>query len=527
MKKPEGDKPKETKFEAAYDSIAEVLPDILYVMDMDGYLVRWNKATEKLTGYSSEELSKMHVLDVFPEEDRKGLAEELVRLFKEGKGNGAAGLLTKDGKLIPVAWNAAVLKNSKGDIIGLTGILRDITELKRAEEERAKAVEKVKRETIEESVALLEQRAKKLTDSRTAMIHMLKSLDKTSKELAAAREYTDNIIESMVDALIVVGPDFKIKTINKATSDLLGYEEDELIGKLVATIFAEEEEEEDSIFKGTRLKKLIEEGAVRDYDMEYRTKKGGMIPVSFSGSVMRDKEGELVGIVGIAHDMREIERLMAEEKEFAAERAKAEERGRLALGLHDDLAQSLASLVLKADLLRSRLPPSREKIDKEVFHLRELGSKTLRDLRELMLQLKASQSRELDLTPTLRRYIKNFIRTYRIPTELKIKGKSKKFPSDWAFSVLSIIREAFNNIARHAHASRASVRLEFKSDKLEIMIEDNGRGFDLQRVQQGMASGSKLGLAGMQERAKQLRGELTITTALGEGTKIEATIPYA
>lgn len=149
---------------------------------------------------------------------------------------------------------------------------------------------------------------------------------KTSRdELLSAKDYTDNIIKSMIDTLIVVDPDARIKTINKATSDLLGYKEDELIGKSVATIFAEE----DSIFKGTGLKELIEKGSIKDYDLTYKTKDGEKIPVSFSGSVMRDKEGELVGIVGIARDMREIKRLMQKEKEFAvAAAAAAAERKR-------------------------------------------------------------------------------------------------------------------------------------------------------------------------------------------------------
>ena len=104
----------------------------------------------------------------------------------------------------------------------------------------ATAAEKARREAIEESMAALEEKARKLTDSRTAMIHMLKSLDKKGHDLADARDYTDNIIESMIDTLIVIDPDGKIRSINKAFSDLLGYTEAELIGKPVATVFEEE-----------------------------------------------------------------------------------------------------------------------------------------------------------------------------------------------------------------------------------------------------------------------------------------------
>ncbi|MDA3792403.1 MAG: PAS domain S-box protein, partial [Elusimicrobia bacterium] len=135
---------------------------------------------------------------------------------------------------------------------------------------------------------------------------MTEDLRKSRDEILAARDYTDNIIKSMVDTLIVVNSEAMIKTVNQATQDLLGYKKDELIGKPVGIIFAEEEEEEeDTLFKGTRWEKLLKEGSVRDYDMVYRTKNGKKIPVSLSGSVMRDKEENLVGIVGIARDIRE------------------------------------------------------------------------------------------------------------------------------------------------------------------------------------------------------------------------------
>ena len=146
-----------------------------------------------------------------------------------------------------------------------------------------------------------------------------------SGKIDEAREYADNIVHSMIDTLVVIEPDGNIRTVNQATLDLLGYEEEELTGKLVTTIFAEEEEEV-SVFKGTKLTKLIEEGSIHDYDMTYLTITGEEIPVSFSGSVMRDKDGELIGIVGIARDMREIKRLMQKEKELAAaERKRADE----------------------------------------------------------------------------------------------------------------------------------------------------------------------------------------------------------
>lgn len=124
----------------------------------------------------------------------------------------------------------------------------------------------------------------------------------------------NDIISTMTDSLILLSPSATIMTVNQYTLDLLGYKKSELIGQPVDTIFTGK-----IPFKGRRIGKFMEEDPVRDYEMTYKTKSGKRIPVSFSGSVMRNKEGELVGIVGIARDIAE--RKKAEEKERELTRA--------------------------------------------------------------------------------------------------------------------------------------------------------------------------------------------------------------
>ncbi|MFC1678941.1 PAS domain S-box protein [Elusimicrobiota bacterium] len=140
-------------------------------------------------------------------------------------------------------------------------------------------------------------------------------------ELSDAKDYTDNIIRSLTDTLLVIDPKGRIKTVNQATLDLLGYTEDEIIGKPVGMLLEEEGEEEEEeetalaetpLFKGERLKRLLKDGYIRDFEMNYLTKSGTIIPMLFSGSVMKDKEGKITSIVCIAKDIRE--RKSAEEK---------------------------------------------------------------------------------------------------------------------------------------------------------------------------------------------------------------------
>ncbi len=154
---------------------------------------------------------------------------------------------------------------------------------------------------------------------------MQEETERQKDELLVAKDYTDNILKSMVDTLIVVDPGCMIKTVNQATLNVLGYKENELDGKPASLIFDEE------IGTGM-LETLIREGSAENLDMHFKTKTGEIIPVSLSGSVMRDKKGNVTGAVAILRDMSEARNLMEKEKELAvaaasagAEKKKAEE----------------------------------------------------------------------------------------------------------------------------------------------------------------------------------------------------------
>ena len=143
---------------------------------------------------------------------------------------------------------------------------------------------------------------------------MAESLSSSRNELISAKDYTDNIIRSMTDTLIVISPDGHIETVNKAACTILGYEKKELIGQPFGKVISEEEEEEEEeeVFRGTKLAELVEKGSIVNMDVTYRAKDGRNIPMSLTGSAMRDKDGKLTGIVAAARDMREIQKFIAE-----------------------------------------------------------------------------------------------------------------------------------------------------------------------------------------------------------------------
>lgn len=135
-----------------------------------------------------------------------------------------------------------------------------------------------------------------------------RAFQETSRELAKTQDYTDNIIRSMLDSLIVINPEGRIERINKSALDILGYKERELIKKPITKIFSPKDV---TLFQGAQWQELLEKGFGRDFELTYVTKTGDRIPVSVSGSVMRDGEGKSEAVVAVVRDMRAMKALIA------------------------------------------------------------------------------------------------------------------------------------------------------------------------------------------------------------------------
>jgi PAS domain S-box-containing protein len=122
-------------------------------------------------------------------------------------------------------------------------------------------------------------------------------LKKSRQELVAAMEYTDNIIKSMINSLVVVNNDATIRTANEATYKMLNYAEGELLGKPFSTLFAE------GYYREIEVDDLINKGFTSNIETVYRTKNGRKIRVLFSGSIIFDAEGEFDGLLCVAQDI--------------------------------------------------------------------------------------------------------------------------------------------------------------------------------------------------------------------------------
>jgi diguanylate cyclase (GGDEF)-like protein/PAS domain S-box-containing protein len=144
------------------------------------------------------------------------------------------------------------------------------------------------------------------TKSEDEIGQLAASFNKMTEDLqrtTVSKDYVDNIVKSMVDTLIVVAPEGTIQMVNQATCDLLGYEQDELVGRSVETVFGEERTDSRTV-----IDDLIEKGCVSNVEKTYLAQDGTKVPVLFSGAVMREGNGRVQGLVCLAHDITERKR---------------------------------------------------------------------------------------------------------------------------------------------------------------------------------------------------------------------------
>jgi PAS domain S-box-containing protein len=140
-------------------------------------------------------------------------------------------------------------------------------------------------------------------------------------DIERERAYTENIISSMTDSLLILNPDATIKRTNKATERLLACKEDELVGESISKVF----KEEISLFEDVMMADLKANGPIIDMDMTYVSRENEEIPVSFSAAIMRGHEGRTGDMVCVARDLRQIKELIKTNKEKVRELESANE----------------------------------------------------------------------------------------------------------------------------------------------------------------------------------------------------------
>jgi len=203
--------------------------------------------------------------------------------------------------------------------------------------------------------------------------------------------------------------------------------------------------------------------------------------------------------------------------------AQEEERRRIARELHDQMGQNLTTLHLSLKSLHDAAPAQ---LQDAVLPLQDLAAQTARDLHRVALELRPPSLDDLGLVKAVR----NLATTWSVRCGIEVDLESSQyFPAgisaETETALYRIIQEALTNVAKHSRAKRVSIILLRAAAQVQIIIEDDGCGFDTSKPRRAADDKGGLGVSGIQERLSVLGGSLDIESAPQQGTTLIARIP--
>ncbi len=452
-------------FEQAAVGIAHVAPD--------GRFLRLNQRFCDIVDYTHDEMLALTFQDITHPDDLENDLEQVQQLL-DGKATSyflEKRYFRKDGKIVWVNLTVSLVHTDRGVPDYFVAVIEDITLRKQLQEER------------------------------------------------------DRILNTSQNLICIAGMDSWFKYLNPAWERVLGYTQEELLSRpFLDFIHPDDHAKNDS-----EVDQLAAGHPTIDFENRYIGKDGSIHTISWTATPMLEEQT----MYCIGRDISEqkqaekaLEAYQQRLKALAAELTLVEERERrrIAADLHDHVSQSLALARIQVGTARKVTSESRRNalLDEVSQSLLE----AIRDTRTLIFDLSSPILNELGLETAVSAWLRDQIGSHDgLQTEFFDDGQEKPLTEDVRAILFRNVRELLANVVRHAQANEVEVSLKRDGANIEIIVGDDGVGFDSQTAapQQNPASG--FGLFSIQERMADLGGSLVIESKPGQGCIVRLTAP--
>jgi PAS domain S-box-containing protein len=372
--------------------------------------------------------------------------------------------VTKAGKRINVSLTISPIKDSNGRIVGCSGIARDITERKMAEER--------------------------------------------------LREY-ERAVEGSGEMIAVVDREYRYLIANNQFLKMRNMTRKQVVGRFAHEVL------NNGFFESVVKPKLDEcfRGKVVRYETKYAYPELGERDISVSYFPIEGANGidRVACILQDITDRKQAEQALADmtRKLIAAQE---QERARIGRELHDDINQRLAMLTFELEQLKEN--PS--EVESRVQELRKATIDMSHDVQALSHDLHSSQLEYLGPVAGMRSWCKQFAERQRMQIDCRHDVRST-LPPEIGLCLFRVLQEALHNAVKHSGVKRIEVQLHEESGEIDLIVSDSGIGFDVEAGKKGKG----LGLTSMQERVRLLNGTIAIESKPMGGTTIRVRVPLA
>ena len=207
-------------------------------------------------------------------------------------------------------------------------------------------------------------------------------------------------------------------------------------------------------------------------------------------------------------------------------RAQEEERLRVSREIHDGPAQDIANLLFETSICERLIDVDKEEAKENLQTLRRHLKECLSDVRQVIFNLRPMALDDLGLVAAVAQFVHQLHERGLVSVSMTVEGVEAPLDAHVKAALFRIIQESLSNIAHHAEAKNASLRMLYTDAAVSILIEDNGKGFDAENAMERDASGNgHFGLLGMRERAMIIGAQFVVSSKPGQGTRIHVRFP--
>jgi len=201
--------------------------------------------------------------------------------------------------------------------------------------------------------------------------------------------------------------------------------------------------------------------------------------------------------------------------------AQEAERQRLSRQMHDGPAQALSNFILQTEIAMRLLDVDPAQAKDELGNLKVAAMGTFQKVRNFIFELRPMMLDDLGLIPTLRKYAEAFKEQTGLEVSVNISGKERRLESYIEVMVFRAMQELMGNAARHSQPTLIKLNVDLTDDFIRASVDDNGRGFDYESLENDQSLGLKL----IRERTEMLGGNFEVDSATGKGTRVTFSLP--
>ncbi len=320
-------------------------------------------------------------------------------------------------------------------------------------------------------------------------------------------------IEQMQAGMLVLDLQGRVMSLNPAAERIINAPANQVRGKQVS-----------GLLPGYPVKCLADSN---ENEIELGIGEGTTIRYyMLSKSLLKDFRGLEVGCLLLFQDMTEQKRAQVQMLAQQRTRAALEERGELARELHDSIGQALATAQLQAETASELIGMGKIAMAQNTLsRLVEATQSAQIEIRQYLLGTKTLLTPEQNVFAALHQYIQQFSFFFGPPTDLVIPQEmmEQRLELQAGAQLMRIVQEALTNVRKHARARSARVMFTSANDRIQVCIEDNGVGFDVDQLLK--ADDQRFGLTSMRDRAESVGGSFTLYSQPGCGTRVMVELP--